>query len=118
MIVQKQFEDNKYADYYNVGPDDSDCITTGKLVDLFCEKWRDLTGNEQNWINKYDGGPHEAGFLKLDCSKLKSVFDWKPRWNIEKAIEKTVEWTKVYFDGSNVSSIMDEQIEDFLGGTI
>lgn len=117
-IVQKQLEDNKHADYYNVGPDDSDCITTGKLVDLFCEKWEDLTGNKQKWINKYDGGPHEAGFLKLDCSKLKSVFDWQPRWNVEKAIEKTIEWTTVYFDGNNVSSIMDEQIEGFLGGTI
>ena len=117
MIVQKQYEDTKYADYYNVGPDESDCITTGKLVDLFCSKWEAATGKKQIWINKYDGGPHEANFLKLDCSKLKSILGWKPRWNVETTIEKTVEWTKVYFDGGNITLIMDEQIDEFLRGT-
>lgn len=115
MIVQKQYEDSKYADYYNVGPDESDCINTGRLVDLFCKKWELVTSNKQEWINKYDGGPHEANFLKLDCSKLKAVFGWKPRWNVETTIEKTVEWTKVYFDGGNIGSIMIDQIEEFLG---
>lgn len=115
MIVQKQYEDSKYADYYNVGPDDSDCITTERLVDLFCKKWEVATSNKQEWINQYDGGPHEANFLKLDCSKLKSVFSWKPRWNVETTIEKTVEWTKVYFDGGDINSFMVDQIEEFLG---
>lgn len=117
MIVQKQYEDTKYAGYYNVGPDESDCITTRRLVDLFCSKWETATGNKLKWINKYDVGPHEASFLKLDCSKLKSVFGWKPRWNVETTIEKTVEWTKVYIDGGNVILSMDNQIDEFLGGT-
>jgi len=116
MILQKQYEDTKYADYYNVGPDESDYITTGRLVDLFCSKWEAATGKKQIWINKYDGGPHEVNFLKLDCSKLRSIFGWKPRWNVETTIEKTVEWTKVYFDGGNITLIMDEQIDEFLGG--
>lgn len=115
MIIQKQYEDSKYADYYNVGPDDSDCITTGSLVDLFCKKWEVVTSDKQKWINQYDGGPHEANFLKLDCSKLKSVFGWKPRWNVETTIEKTVEWTKVYLDGGDIDLIMVDQIEEFLG---
>ena len=117
MITQKQYENLKYADYYNVGPEECDCITTGKLVDLFCSKWEVITGKKQVWINQYDGGPHEANFLKLDCSKLKSVFGWKPRWNVETTIEKTVEWTKVYFDKGNVCSIMDKQIDEFIGGS-
>lgn len=75
-----------------MGPSDNDCITTGELVDLFCLKW----GEEAKWINQYDAGPHEANFLKLDCSRLRSKFDWKPRWNVEQAVEKTVEWAKVY----------------------
>ena len=114
MIVQKQYEDKKYAGYYNVGSNESDCITTGKLIDIFCSKWEAATGYKQKWVNKYDGGPHEANFLKLDCSKLKSVFGWKPRWNVETTIEKTVEWTKVYFDGGNISLLMDNQIDEFL----
>lgn len=116
MIVQKQFEDMKYAGYYNVGPDDIDCITTGELVDLFCNKWEAETGSKPIWINRYDGGPHEANFLKLDCSKLKSVFGWKPRWNVETAVENTVEWTNVYFEGGEIPSLMDKQIKKFLGG--
>ena len=59
-------------------------------------------------------GPHEANFLKLDCSKIKSIFGWKPKWNIDMAIEKTVEWTKEYLAGGNISDCMDRQIKEFL----
>lgn len=109
MIAQRQYEDKKYAGFYNVGPDDCDCVTTGQLVDLFCEKW----GEGLTWINKHDGGPHEANFLKLDCSKVKSVFGWAPRWHVEEAIEKTVEWSKVYFENGDIPKCMDEQIKEF-----
>ena len=110
MIAQKQYEDASFAGYYNVGPDECDCVTTGDLVQLFCEKWgKDL----QAEIQQVDG-PHEANFLKLDCSKLKKTFNWKPRWNIEMAIEKTVDWTRVYVNGGDISKIMDEQICEFL----
>lgn len=110
MIAAKQYEDKKYEGYYNVGPDDSDCITTGDLVDIFCKKW----GEGQNWENKFLGGPHEANFLKLDCSKLKSTFEWKPRWNVETAIERTVEWTKCYLNHEDVRVCMDRQIAEFM----
>lgn len=109
-IAQMQFIDSKYAGFYNVGPDDCDCVTTGNLVDMFCEKW----GQGVKWINKFSGGPHEANFLKLDCSKVKSIFSWKPRWGVEEAIERTVEWTKVYFSNNNISDCMDKQIEEFI----
>lgn len=108
-IAKEQYEDKKYAGFYNVGPDDRDCITTGELVDIFCTKW----GQGLQWMNQYDGGPHEANFLKLDCSKVKKVFGWKPVWDVEKAIEKTVEWTKVYFAGESVAECMEAQIREF-----
>ncbi len=110
MIAEKQYEDGHYAGYYNVGPDECDCYQTGALVDLFCRTW----GEGMTWINRYDGGPHEANFLKLDCSKLKSVFGWRPVWNIETAIEKTVEWAKTLRDGGDVRACMDRQTEDFV----
>ena len=109
IIAQKQFEDKKYAGFYNVGPDETDCVTTGKLVDTFCAKW----GEGIKWIDRYDGGPHEANFLKLDCSKLKTTFGWKPRWNFDTAIEKSVEWSKVYAAGGDVVACMDKEIEEF-----
>ena len=110
MIAAKQYEDPKYQSWYNVGPDDQDCFQTGALVDLFCRYW----GEGLKWVNKYDGGPHEANFLKLDCSKLKTTFGWKPHWNLETAIEKVVEWSKAWVAGDDVRPVMDRQIEEFL----
>ena len=110
MIVAKQYEDQKYQSWYNVGPDDMDCFQTGALVDLFVKCW----GDGIKWIDKYDGGPHEANFLKLDCSKLKTTFGWKPHWNLETAIEKVVEWSKVWVSGGDVRAIMNKQINEFL----
>ncbi len=109
MIAERQYEDGSFADYYNVGPDDLDCVTTGDIVTMFCEKW----GESLKWINKYDGGPHEANFLKLDCSKLKTTFGWKPRWNVAEALDKVVEWTKVYFADGDIPAIMDKQIAEY-----
>ncbi len=109
MIAKEQYEDNKYAGFYNVGPDDCDCVTTGELVDLFCEKW----GEGCTWVNQSDGGPHEANFLKLDCSKLKATFGWQPKWHVETAIDKVVEWTKVYLNQGNIAECMDGQIKEF-----
>lgn len=115
-IAKLQYENKEYAGFYNVGPDDRDCITTGQLVDLFCEKWNTTAaGDEQmSWINQSEANaPHEANFLKLDCSKIKRVFGWKPRWGVEEAIEKTVEWSRVYFANDDIPKCMDDQIEEF-----
>ena len=111
MIAAKQYNNKKYAGYYNVGPDDQDCFETGAIVDIFVKYW----GNGIKWVNQHDDGPHEANFLKLDCSKLKTTFGWKPRWNLEQAVEKVVEWSKCWIKDEDICSCMDKQIEDFLG---
>lgn len=111
MIAEAQYKDGKYAGYYNVGPDERDCFRTGALVDLFCRCW----GEDMKWIDRYDGGPHEANFLKLDCSRLKSVFAWQPVWDLAAAVGCTVEWSKVMRDSGNVAACMDEQIARFIG---
>lgn len=110
MIAAMQYKDKSFAGFYNVGPDDVDCYQTGALVDVFVSKW----GEGMKWINKYDDGPHEANFLKLDCSKLKNTFGWKPHWNLDTAIEKVVEWSKCWVDGGDVRNCMDKEIEEFL----
>jgi CDP-glucose 4,6-dehydratase len=114
MVAERQYGEKKYAGWYNIGPEDSDCINTGKLVEMFCSKWQSATGKQINWTQNNDGGPHEANFLRLDCSLLKSVFGWKPTWDIDVAIDKTVEWTKDYFSNERVDLTMDRQIEAFL----
>lgn len=111
MIAQKQYEDGAYAGWYNVGPDECDCVTTGQLVDLFCATW----GENAKWINQAEANaPHEANFLKLDCSKIKRTFGWQPRWHIEQAIEKTVQWSHVWLEGGDISGEMDRQIREYM----
>ncbi len=110
-IAEKQFGNSKYAGYYNVGPDDCDCVTTGNLVDSFCRTW----GDGAKWENVAEvNAPHEANFLKLDCSKVKKVFGWRPRWHIIDALEKTCEWSKVWLSSGDIPAIMDNQIKDYL----
>jgi len=113
MIAQRQYADGRYAGWYNVGPDERDSVTTGELVELFKEKW----GEGFSWLNQAEpDAPHEANFLKLDCSKLKSVFGWQPRWHIGQAIEKTVEWTRVWLGGGDIPTEMDRQIREYMEG--
>lgn len=111
MIAAMQYKNNEYEGYYNVGPDDVDCFQTGALVDTFVKLW----GDDLRWSFQSDGGPHEANFLKLDCSKFKKTFNWKPRWNLEYALEKVVEWSKCWQSGGDVRECMDRQIKEFLG---
>lgn len=111
MIAERQYKDGSYAGYYNVGPDDRDCFETGRLVDTFVKHW----GEGLKWVSRDDGGPHEAHFLKLDCSKLKRTFGWAPRWDLETAIVKVIEWTKCRRAGGDIRACMDAQIAEYLG---
>lgn len=111
MIAERQYKDLKYAGNYNVGPDDCDCVSTGTLVDLFCSKW----GEGLNWIDRSEqNAPHEANFLKLDCTKLKNTFGWHPVWHIDTVVEKVCDWTKVYFTGGDIAGEMDREISSYL----
>ena len=110
LIIQKQFEDSKYAGYYNVGPDEFDCIATGQLADIFCEVY----GGGLTWESRFEGEFHETSLLKLDCSRIKHVFGWQPRWNVYEAVSKTVEWTKAYLRNEDVIQVMDSQINEYL----
>ena len=109
-LAALQYENRSLAGCYNIGPDDCDCVATGNLVDIFCNAW----GEGASWKNVSEANaPHEANFLKLDCSKIKNAIKWTPRWHIKEAIEKTVEWSKAYLAGENVAEVMANQINEF-----
>lgn len=113
MIAKRQYEDGAYAGWYNVGPDECDCVTTGQLAALFKEK----LGEGFTWFDQAEpGAPHEANFLKLDCSKLKTIFGWRPRWHIDQAVENTVEWTRVWLAGGGIPAEMERQIRLYMEG--
>ena len=108
LLAEKQYSNKSIEGAYNFGPDECSNITTGNLVDLFCSAW----GSDAAWKVQGDGGPHEANFLKLDCSKAKAVLGWKPRWDIKTAVEKTVEFAKLKIDDERLSCI-ETQIQGF-----
>lgn len=112
LLAKLQFEDGKYSGSYNFGPSDDGCVTTGNLVQLFCNEW----GKALAWRVQGAGGPHEANFLKLDCSKAKTALGWNPRWDIERAIEEVVGWTRAYLEGGNLAEAVDSQILSYFSG--
>ena len=112
MLAKAQYEDKSFAGSYNFGPDDESCVTTGGLATLFCSAW----GEGASWKNLSEkDAPHEANFLKLDCSKSKSVLGWKPHWSIKTAVEKIVEWEKAVQSGKNAAAVTDSQIKEYFG---
>lgn len=113
LIVQRQWEDPELAGCYNVGPESCDCVSTGRLADLFCEAW----GDAARWERIKDEGPHEDAVLKLDCSKIRSVLGWEPKWNVNQAVRETVVWTKAWLSGENPMEQMEQQIKMFFTQT-
>lgn len=110
LLARLQYENKQYAGNYNFGPDDENCVTTDQLTDLFCTEW----GSGANWKNLAEkNAPHEANFLKLDCTKAKTMLGWKPHWTIRDAVQKIVEWEKHVHSGGNAAEITDKQIREY-----
>lgn len=114
LIVQKQYLNKELEGNYNVGPSNDDCITTRELVEMFCNKW----GNNLDWKEYDQKGPKESSFLKLDCTKINSLLNWYPILNIEQAIEKTIDWTKVYLSNENINLEIDKEIQFYINEMI
>ncbi|MBQ9334771.1 MAG: CDP-glucose 4,6-dehydratase [Lachnospiraceae bacterium] len=114
LVAMKQCLDHGYAGSYNIGPNDDSCINTGELADRFCTCWHKYTDSNIDWVNKHDGGPHEAGFLRLDNSLYKNTFGSGPVWNIDDALDKTVLWYATYYMNGDYSKCMDDQINEYL----
>lgn len=110
LIAQRQYENRALAGSYNVGPDSDDCLTTGELADLFCRIW----GDGASWKHMEESGPHEDMAIRLDCSKIRTVLGWKPKWKIVKAMEETVAWSKAWLAGQDMSAFMEQQIRTYL----
>jgi CDP-glucose 4,6-dehydratase len=108
LLAEKQYSDKTIEGAYNFGPDSESCVATGELARLFCAAW----GSGAALRIHEDSGPHEAAFLKLDCSKSKAVLGWKPCWDIKTAVEKTVEFARAQSDNERQICV-DRQIEEY-----
>lgn len=121
-MAASQYNDPSVEGCYNVGPDDEDAVSTAKITTMFCNCWNGESSlsdgikadHKISWINKSVGGPHEAGFLKLDCTKIRETLGWEPVWNIGRAMEELVKWYKVYADKGDLTAITNQQITTYL----
>lgn len=95
---------------WNFGPADHDAKPVEWIVRKLCADWG---GNAAYRIQGGDH-PHEAGFLKLDCSKARMKLGWHPVWTLEEALRRIVEWTKAYKDGRNMREVTLRQIADYM----
>ena len=109
LLAERQYDDKSLAGAYNVGPNTGDTASAGEIADCFVKAW----GGDARWITRGDGGPHEAGLLALNSDKIQRNLGWRPRWNIMEAVEKTVEWSKIYVAGGDVLGITEAEIKEY-----
>lgn len=108
MIAQAQYSDKSLMGAYNIGPNDSDNLKTGKLVELFCHFWKDA-----KWESQSSLSVHEANLLQLDHSKITQILGWKPKWDAQVAVEKSVEWYKAFYERKDMKEFTIHQIRGY-----
>lgn len=109
MLAAEQMRHYEIAGCYNIGPENENCVSTLEIVEKFCSMWGTI---KPEYVKK--DTPHEAQFLKLDCSKVKSILHWKPVWNIDEAVQKTIDIYKLTADGKSIESTVREQIAEYM----
>jgi CDP-glucose 4,6-dehydratase len=99
----------RFAEAWNFGPKEEDARPVGWIVERLCSLW----GEGASY--SLDGGdhPHEAHYLKLDCSKARAELGWWPRWSLEEALDRIIEWTLAYRNGESVRQVCERQIAEF-----
>lgn len=111
LLAQKLFEEGPvYGEGWNFGPHDEDAKSVQWIVEKLTKSW----GEGASW--KLDGGdhPHEAHYLKLDCSKAKARLDWQPRWHLGEALGSIIEWYRAYSGGKDMQTLSLHQIQQYM----
>lgn len=110
MLARKLFEEGSpYAEAWNFGPDSSDEKSVEWIVRRICLKW----GHNASYAAQRRKHLHEAHSLKLDSSKAGAKLGWRPKWDLEKAIEKVIEWTRAYDGKRDVRRVCLKQIKEY-----
>ncbi len=110
MLAQKLYEEGpRYAEAWNFGPDDNDTKSVEWLVKNLCAKWGDIAA----YAIDREKQPHEAHYLKLDCSKAKTELGWYPKWDMERAIDSIIEWTVSYREKRDLREVCFRQIDEY-----
>jgi len=99
VLAQLLFEEgSSFAEGWNFGPKDEDCKPVSWILDKMVENW----GNGAKWELDKNYNPHEAGYLKLDCSKAAMQLNWHPKWSLEYTLESIINWHQHFISGKNI----------------
>jgi CDP-glucose 4,6-dehydratase len=101
----------RFSESWNFGPNESETLSVSRLLECLRKLW----GPGLSW--QFDNGtyPHEAQYLSLDCTKSKVELGWEPRWNLNSALEATVQWYKAHQSHEDVRLLTQEQIRSYQG---
>ena len=102
-------EGPKYAEAWNFGPEEVDSKNVEWVTKNLCKLW----GGDAYYEIDSNPHPHEANYLKLDCSKAKVKLGWKPKWNINRSLELIIAWQRGYLAKGNIGEIMSAQIQEY-----
>jgi CDP-glucose 4,6-dehydratase len=111
VLAQELFlNGDEFAEGWNFGPKDEDCKPVSWILDKMVSNW----GNNASWSLDKNNNPHEAGFLKLDCSKSANRLKWQPKWNLEETLEMIVNWHKNFLMDNDIKKECLKQINKYI----
>ncbi|WP_224981782.1 CDP-glucose 4,6-dehydratase [Geomonas agri] len=102
-------EGSTYASAWNFGPGDDDTRPVEWIVQNICSRW----GRGASFTVDIGDHPHEANYLKLDCSKARTELGWRPKWDLNESLERIVQWTNAYCENKCMRDFTMAQIEDY-----
>lgn len=117
LLAQRLWEDGPaYAEGWNFGPNDEDARPVAWIADYLTRQW----GANAAWqtAGEAHAQPHEAHYLKLDCSKARAKLQWRPRWQLEDALSRIVDWYRGYQRQADMRQICIAQIDDFMAAHV
>ena len=110
VLAQELFlNGDEFAEGWNFGPNNEDCKPVSWILDQMVKNWK----NNASWILDKKNNPHEAGFLKLDCSKALSRLKWIPKWNLQYTLKSIVDWHKQLDNNNNMKEICLKEIKRY-----
>lgn len=113
ILAERLFTDGPaFAEAWNFGPADEDAKPVQWIVEQLTAQW----GEGARWVLDNNPQPHEAHYLKLDCSKARNKLNWVPRWNLNRALQAITTWQRAYLQGQDMQSICQMQINEFSNG--
>jgi CDP-glucose 4,6-dehydratase len=111
ILAQALYEKGSaFASGWNFGPGEGNYCSVQEVVNLLISGWGDSSGWKREGLEQ----PHEANLLKLDCSKARTELGWAPRWNLEVAIQKIIEWQKAFQAKENMQEVSLAQINQYM----